>query len=82
MVMLFQHQRVWREIWMDGRQLPAKVDARGVPDSRFYGYSVGRWEADNVFVIDTVGLDPEKLARRGRPSAYECCETPGALDAS
>ncbi len=58
MLMLFEQQRVWREIWMDGRQNPAKVDAPGYPDSRFYGYSVGHWEGDNVFVIDTMGLDP------------------------
>jgi len=57
-LMLFEQQRVYREIWMDGRQLPAKVDAPGAPDSRFYGYSVGHWEGDNVFVIDTMGLDP------------------------
>ena len=58
MLMLFEQQRVWREIWTDGRQLPAKVDAPGAPDSRFYGYSVGHWEGDTVFVIDTTGLDP------------------------
>jgi hypothetical protein len=68
MLMLFEHQRVWREIWMDGRQLPAKVDERGAPDARFYGYSVGRWEADNVFVIDTVGLDSRSwLEEAGLP---------------
>jgi len=68
MMMLFEQQRVWREIWMDGRQNPAKVDARGFPDARFYGYSVGRWEADNVFVIDTVGLDPRSwLDETGLP---------------
>jgi hypothetical protein len=68
MVMLFEHQRVWREIWMDGRQLPSKVDARGFPDARFYGYSVGHWEADNVFVIDTVGLDERSwLNEEGLP---------------
>jgi len=68
MLMLFEQQRVWREIWMDGRQLPATVDARGAPDSRFYGYSVGHWEADNVFVIDTVGLDPRSwLDEAGLP---------------
>ncbi len=68
MLMLFEHQRVWREIWMDGRQLPAKVDERGFPDSRFYGYSVGRWDGDNVFVIDTVGLDPRSwLEEAGLP---------------
>jgi len=58
MLILFEQQRVWREVWMDGRQLPAKVDAPGAPDSRFYGYSVGHWDGDNVFVIDTMGLDP------------------------
>jgi hypothetical protein len=57
MVILYGQQRVWRDIWMDGRQLPAKVDAAGFPDSRFYGYSVGHWEGDNVLVIDTTGLD-------------------------
>jgi len=58
MLVLFEQNRVWREVWMDGRQLPTKVDAPNAPDSRFYGYSVGHWEGDNVFVIDTTGLDP------------------------
>jgi len=57
MVILYGQQRVWRDVWMDGRQLPAKVDARGYPDSRFYGYSVGHWDGDTTFVIDTTGLD-------------------------
>jgi hypothetical protein len=68
MLILFEQQRVWREVWMDGRQLPAKVDAPGAPDSRFYGYSVGHWDGDNVFVIDTVGLDPRSwLDEAGLP---------------
>jgi hypothetical protein len=53
----YEQQRVWREIWLDGRQLPAKVDAAGAPDSRYYGYSVGHWENDNTFVIETTGVD-------------------------
>jgi hypothetical protein len=53
----YEQQRVWREIWMDGRELPKKVDARGAPDSRYYGFSVGHWEDDSTFVIDTTGLD-------------------------
>ena len=57
MVILYGQQRVWRDVWMNGRQLPAKVDARGYPDSRFYGYSVGHWEDDTTFVIDTDGVD-------------------------
>ena len=68
MLMLFEQQRVWREVWMDGRQNPAKVDAAGAPDSRFYGYSVGHWDGDATFVIDTVGLDPRSwLDERGHP---------------
>ena len=68
MLILYELQRVWREIWMDGRVLPTKVDARGAPDSRYYGYSVGHWESDNVFVVDTTGLDPRTwLEELGHP---------------
>ena len=56
-IIAYEQQRVWREIWMDGRELPKKVDAVGTPESRYYGYSVGRWEDDNNFVIDTTGFD-------------------------
>ena len=57
MTILMQYQRVWREVWMDGRELPKDVDAKGYPDSRFYGYSIGHWDGDYTFVIDTTGLD-------------------------
>ena len=53
----YEQQRLWREIWMDGRALPKAVDVRGAPESRYYGYSVGRWENDTTLVIDTTGLD-------------------------
>jgi hypothetical protein len=53
----YEQQRVWREIWMDGRALPKAVDVRGAPESRYYGYSVGHWGNDNTLVIDTTGLD-------------------------
>ncbi len=52
-----EQQRVWREIWMDGRALPEAVDVRGAPESRLYGHSVGHWEGDHTLVIDTTGLD-------------------------
>ena len=52
-----EQQRVWREIWMDGRALPEAVDVRGAPESRYYGHSVGHWEGDHTLVIDTTGLD-------------------------
>jgi len=57
MIILMQYQRVWREVWMDGRELPKDVDAKGYPDSRWYGYSIGHWDGDYTFVIDTTGLD-------------------------
>jgi hypothetical protein len=57
MLIAYEQQRVWREIWLDGRALPTKVDVKGAPESRYYGYSVGHWENDNTFVIDTTGVD-------------------------
>jgi hypothetical protein len=66
----YQQQRMWREIWMDGRQLPAKVDVKGAPESKFYGYSVGHWENDNTLVIDTTGLDERAwLDEAGHPKS-------------
>ena len=53
----YEQQRAWREIWIDGRALPKAVDVKGAPESRYYGYSVGHWENDNTLVIDTTGLD-------------------------
>ena len=67
-VMMYQYQRVWRDIWMDGRELPKKVDAKGAPDSSFYGYSVGRWDGDYTLAIDTTGTDDRTwLDQTGHP---------------
>jgi len=64
----YEQQRVWREIWTDGRALPKAVDVRDAPESRFYGYSVGHWENDNTLVIDTTGLDERTwLDEAGHP---------------
>lgn len=58
-VVLYPFQRQWREIWMDGRELPKNVGGaeKGAPDPRYYGYSVGHWENDNTLVVETTGLD-------------------------
>ena len=53
----YEQNRLWREIWMDGRALPKAVDVKGAPESRYNGYSVGHWENDYTLVIDTTGLD-------------------------
>jgi hypothetical protein len=63
-----EQQRVWREIFMDGRALPKAVDVRGAPESRYYGYSVGHWENDTTLVIDTTGVDERAwLDEEGHP---------------
>ena len=49
-VQFFEWTHVWRDIWMDGRQLPKD------PDPRWMGYSVGRWEGDTL-VVETIGFD-------------------------
>jgi len=56
MLVLHQYQKIWREVWTDGRALPKNVD-NGGPESRWYGYSVGHWDGDYTFVIDTTGAD-------------------------
>ena len=73
-VVLNQYQRAWREIWMDGRELPKNVGgtAKDAPDPRYYGYSVGRWEGDHTLVVETTGLDDKTwLTRMGYPHTME-----------
>ena len=65
-LMLYQYQRVWRVIWTDGRDLPKD------PDPRWYGYSVGQWEDDSTFVVETVGMDQRTwLDNAGDPHSSE-----------
>ena len=68
LLIAYEQQRVWREVWTDGRALPKVVDVRGAPESRYYGHSVGRWENDTTLVIDTTGVDERPwLDEAGRP---------------
>ena len=50
-LIVYEYQRIWRAVWTDGRELPKD------PESRWYGYSVGHWQDDYTFVVDTMGLD-------------------------
>jgi hypothetical protein len=60
-LMFFEEQHIWREIWTDGRPLPKD------PDPSWMGYSVGHWEGD-TFVVDTVGFnDKEWVDLYGNP---------------
>jgi len=58
-IAMIQYMDVWREIWTDGRPLPTNVGGTGKDalDPRYNGYSVGHWEDDYTFVVDTTGLD-------------------------
>jgi len=71
---LLQHMDLWREVWTDGRTLPTNVGGRGkdVLDPKYNGYSIGHWEDDYTFVVDTTGLAPETWANRaGYPHSVD-----------
>src|ERR1700722_19802812 len=46
LVQHFEYYDNWREIWTDGRKIPADVDPE------YMGYSIGRWDGD-TFVVDS-----------------------------
>lgn len=73
--MLYHYDNRWRVIWIDGRPLPKLVDG-GVEidgqfrESRWMGYSVGKWLDDYTLEVQTVGTMPEDrvwLDNTGRP---------------
>jgi hypothetical protein len=71
---LLQYMDLWREVWTDGRTLPTNVGGRGkdVHDPKYNGYSIGHWEDDYTFVVDTTGLTPETWASRsGYPHSVD-----------
>jgi hypothetical protein len=73
-VQLFQYQHVWREIWTDGRELPknAGSDSPDAPDPRYYGYSVGKWDGDDTFVVESTGFDEDTwLDEYGDPHSID-----------
>src|SRR5262245_25544538 len=65
----YQYQRVYREIWTDGRSLPTDVGGANPksPDPRWYGYSIGRWSGDGVFVVETIGATDTWGDEQGHP---------------
>jgi hypothetical protein len=73
-LILLQYMNIWREVWTDGRSLPAQVGGRGpnAHDPKYNGYSTGHWEDDYTFVVDTTGLAPETWATRsGYPHSVD-----------
>src|SRR5437879_5682215 len=73
-LILLQYMDLWREVWTDGRTLPTNVGGRGKDalDPKYNGYSVGHWEDDYTFVMDTTGLAEETWATKsGYPHSVD-----------
>ena len=73
-LILLQYMDLWREVWTDGRTLPTNVGGRGkdAHDPKYNGYSIGRWEDDYTFVVETTGLAPETWATKsGYPHSVD-----------
>jgi hypothetical protein len=62
-VILYEAQEQFRQIFLDGRTLPKD------PNPTWLGYSVGRWDGDNL-VVDTIGFNGKTWLdnRAGHPS--------------
>jgi hypothetical protein len=61
-LVLYEFGKIWRVVWTDGRDLPKD------PEPRWFGYSVGKWEDDYTFVVQTSGTDERTwIDRAGRP---------------
>jgi hypothetical protein len=74
MLILLQYMDQWREVWTDGRALPTNVGGRGrdTLDPKYNGYSVGHWEDDYTFVVETTGLNPATWATKsGYPHSVD-----------
>ena len=66
-LMLYQNTRTFRTIWTDGRDLPKEIT-----ESRWFGYSVGKWVDDTTLVVTTTGLDDSTwIDNVGRPHSSD-----------
>src|SRR4029077_14130063 len=59
---LYEYGKVWRVIWTDAGDFPRN------PAPRWVGYSIGKWEDDYTFVLQTGSINDEVwVDRAGRP---------------
>ena len=66
MLMLYEYDHMVRRIYTDGRPIPED------PDLTWMGSSVGHWDGDTTFVVDTVGFnDKTWLDRLGHPHSSQ-----------
>jgi hypothetical protein len=65
-LMLYEYDHMVRRIYTDGRPIPED------PDLTWMGSSVGHWDGNTTFVVDTVGLnDKTWLDRLGHPHSSQ-----------
>jgi hypothetical protein len=65
-LVLYEYDHMVRRIYTDGRSLPAD------PDLTWMGTSIGRWEGDATFVVETIGLnDKTWMDRLGHPHSTD-----------
>ena len=75
-VVLFEAYNHYRQIFTDGRPLPAN------PQPAWLGYSVGKWEGD-TFVVETIGLnDIPGSTMAGSRTARRCASPSGSRAAT
>lgn len=66
-IQFFEYRHDWREIWMDGRELPAFEDTWPT----WNGISVGRMEGDTL-VVESIGFDERTwLDKYGYPHSEQ-----------
>ena len=72
-LILYEFNKKWRVIWTDGRPLPKDAEqpkwtSTDHPESRWWGYSTGKWLDDYTFVAESNGFDDRTwLDNVGRP---------------
>lgn len=67
LLQFFEYRHDWREIWMDGRELPAFEDTY----PKWNGFSVGHWDGDTL-VVDSIGFDERSwLDKHGYPHSEQ-----------
>jgi len=63
-IYLDEFQQNYRIVWADGRPMPNEDEY----ETRWFGYSVGKWTDDYTFEIDTIGSNARSwLDNAGRP---------------
>lgn len=71
-IIILEGFRIWREVWMDGRELPKNIGHEGGPSATYFGYSKGHWEGDNTLLVDTIGMyEKTWVDRRGYPHSVD-----------